>query len=71
MPEKKLKRPPTPSPNMSVEATTQLVDWLDELQNMTQSMAKRIIEMRRELTQLTLIVKQLNEKVDKNEQTKH
>ena len=71
MPKQKLKKPPTPSPTMSAEATTQLVDWLDELQNMTQSMAKRIIEMRGELTQLTLIVKQLNEKVDKNEQTKH
>jgi len=71
MPEQKLKKPPKPSPNMSVEATTQLVDWLDELQNMTQSMAKKMIEMRGELTQLTLIVKQLNEKVDKNEETKH
>ena len=71
MPEQKLKRPPTPSPTMSAEATVQLVDWLDELQNMTQSMAKKMIEMRGELTQLTLIVKQLNEKVDKNEETKH
>jgi len=71
MPEQKLKRPPTPSPTMSAEATVQLVDWLDELQNMTQSMAKKIIEMRKELTQLTLIVKQLNEKVDQNEETKH
>jgi len=71
MPEQKLKKPPTPSPTMSAEATVQLVDWLDELQNMTQSMAKKMIEMRGELTQLTLIVKQLNEKVDKNEETKH
>jgi|TARA_X000001388_G_scaffold75537_2_gene70575 hypothetical protein len=71
MPEQKLKRPPTPSPTMSAEATVQLVDWLDELQNMTQSMAKKMIQMRGELTQLTLIVKQLNEKVDQNEETKH
>jgi hypothetical protein len=71
MPERKLKRPPTPSPNMSVEATTQLVDWLDELQNMTQSMAKRIIEMRQELTTLTMIVKKLDERTKANEATKH
>ena len=71
MPEQKLKRPPTPSPTMSAETTVQLVDWLDELQNMTQSMAKKMIDMRKELTQLTLIVKQLNEKVDQNEETKH
>lgn len=71
MPKQKLKRPPTPSPNMSVEATTQLVDWLDELQNMTQSMAKRIIEMRQELTTLTMIVKKLDERTKANETTKH
>lgn len=71
MPKQKLKRPPTPSPNMSVEATTQLVDWLDELQNMTQSMAKRIIEMRQELTTLTMIVKKIDERTKANETTKH
>lgn len=67
----KLKKPPAVSDKMSTEAVVQLVDWLDELQKMTQSMAKRIIEMRGELTTLTMVVKKLHEKVGNNEQTKH
>lgn len=67
----KLKKPPVVSDKMSTEAVVQLVDWLDELQNMTQSMAKRIIEMRKELTTLTMVVKKLHEKVGTDEQTKH
>jgi|TARA_E500000318_G_C3415198_1_gene155127 hypothetical protein len=67
----KLKKPPAISDKMSTEAVVQLVDWLDELQNMTQSMAKRIIEMRGELTTLTMVVKKLHEKVGSDEKTKH
>ena len=67
----KLKKPPAISDKMSTEAVVQLVDWLDELQNMTQSMAKRIIEMRGELTTLTMVVNKLHEKEGSDEKKKN
>jgi len=69
----KMKKIPKVDNKMSNQSVVQLVDWLEELQNLTQAMARKIIELREDNSKLTLIVKQLDERMQRYErpQTKH
>ena len=69
----KMKKIPKIDDKMSTQSVVQLVDWLEELQNLTQAMARKIIELREDNSKLTLIVKQLDERMQSYErpQTKH
>jgi|DEB0MinimDraft_3_1074331.scaffolds.fasta_scaffold168974_3 phosphopantothenate synthetase len=69
----KMKKIPKVDNKMSNQSVVQLVDWLEELQNLTQAMARKIIELREDNSKLTLIVKQLDERMQSYErpQTKH
>lgn len=68
-----MKKIPKVDNKMSTQSVVQLVDWLEELQNLTQAMARKIIELREDNSKLTLIVKQLDERMQSYErpQTKH
>ena len=68
-----MKKIPKVDNKMSNQSVVQLVDWLEELQNLTQAMARKIIELREDNSKLTLIVKQLDERMQSYErpQTKH
>ena len=68
-----MKKIPKVDNKMNTQSVVQLVDWLEELQNLTQAMARKIIELREDNSKLTLIVKQLDERMQSYErpQTKH
>lgn len=69
----KNKKIPPIDRTMSKESVVELVDWLEELQNLTQAMARKIIDLRTEVSQLTMIVKTLDERMESyaKPKTKH